>query len=416
MEIIPKGITGSPKRSGISAYYILLIPIFLVLNVSCHSNEKEVLDIETYDLSKAKPGNINNIFSEVKAIELKYDNNGHYPRDIRRFDIRSGISLISDNREMTLYFFDAEGNMISNSASKIGEGPGEYPGFMGHSWNPFNNQVEMVTTHKILTYDIFFNFVGEYPLPVKPFDRKNNTKGLYIHDIFDIAENMHLLHPTGHSPSPNRYILYDSSADSISDEVSYESDIIGAISEQWNSFFPQPDGSILCRPLGLINYIYEVESNDGNINLKPIIELHQSKDGITLDDVKAHQSTKLDLANDIDYADYLLNTPDRTIPTRVLPTAKRIIVNLKKGKLDPENMSAVVIDRESGKEISVGFFDGKRCTFPKFEYVYGDTAYAVLDKATLVDNPMLLLNDTTQINRVESFDEDNFILLKYIFR
>lgn len=98
-----------------------------------------------------------------------------------------------------------------------------------------------------------------------------------------------------------------------------------------------------------------------------------------------------------------------------MPTQDWILLNFKEGN-NLRTMSSTLINRKNGEMRSIRFFDGNKRTFPMIEQVEGDAAYAILDKATLTDNPSLLLKDPTQLSRVESFDDDNFILLKYIIK
>lgn len=379
--------------------------IVTAMSTSCSHESKQCAE-ETYDTDNATYVSITDLFKSVETTELKYDGKGVYPKYVQKFSTDSNIIVVRGDRDL-LYLFDNNGRMIASSNNKLGEGPAEYNGIQGYSWNPFSKLIQIMTDKKIMFYDTAFNYIKEILLPIKPYDQKTQPKGLYFCEIQDISESEHILSPTGNSPEPYRYIVFDSDANEVKYDFSYSDDMIGGASMQNTNFFLLPDGKILCRPTGQLPYIYEVGLNKEE-KLKPIIELKQSSSGITRKDIEAHSGSDTELAK------YWMNTT-RKIPINVMPTQDWIMLNFKEGN-NLRTMSSTLINRKNGAMRSIRFFDGVKRTFPMIEQVEGDTAYAILDKATLIDNPSLLLKDSAQLSRVESFNDDNFVLLKYTIK
>ena len=51
--------------------------------------------------------------------------------------------------------------------------------------------------------------------------------------------------------------------------------------------------------------------------------------------------------------------------------------------------------------------------FPKIDFVKDNYVYAIVSKDALLENPALYLNNPANISNIDSFDEENWILLKY---
>ena len=51
--------------------------------------------------------------------------------------------------------------------------------------------------------------------------------------------------------------------------------------------------------------------------------------------------------------------------------------------------------------------------FPKIDFVKDNYVYAIVSKDALQENPALYLNNPANISNIDSFDEENWILLKY---
>lgn len=199
--------------------------IVMAMSTSCSHESKQYTE-DTYDTDTATDVSITDLFESVETIELKYDGKGAYPKYVQNFRTDSNIIAVRGDRDL-LYLFDNNGCMIASSNDKLGEGPAEYNGIQGYSWNPFSKLIQIMTDKKIMFYDTAFNYIKEVPLPIKPYDQKTQTKGLYFCEIHDISESEHILSPTSNSPEPYRYVVFDSDANEVKYDFSYSDDMIG---------------------------------------------------------------------------------------------------------------------------------------------------------------------------------------------
>lgn len=371
-----------------------------VFATSCRQAATESDEIRSYGLSSASPASIKDVFSDVEVLELQYDGQ-HYPSSVARVTPISGKILIYDNK-CNLYVFNEDGVLFSSSVDKRGEGPGEYSTIMGYSWNPFSEAIEILTPQGLMIYDPAFNFIKKTPLP---FEKDTDSpRGLYFQDIFDLSENLHILTPTHISPNPYRYLVYDSDKQIVEEEISFKNDVMEGVHMQSDAFFRMPEGKILCRPMAFTPYLYELDSTQG-IKLKKVAKFDLGSDGLTQEIIDAHNTNPRELSE-------YLRTCDKKIPLRIIPAADRMMITLKEGP-SLRSMASMITDRNDGSTVLLPFFEDGKYVFPLIEYIRQDTAYAVMECETLLENPALLLEDEDRIAELKNHDGESLILLKY---
>lgn len=373
----------------------LIVAIFAVL-VSCGSKQESVQVESKYDLSDPEDGAISDVFNNVEAVPLLFEGE-HYPKNIMKATVADDYVFIYDING-TLYIFSKEGRYIADSSNKIGQGPGEYSIMMDYSWNPYSKLIEILTPNRLIFYDKDFNFVKSCPVP------SNIKKEVIFGQVEDLSVNEHVLLPTGVSKDPYRICFFDSDTQKITREFSYEKDVIAPTGMSTRTLFHEGDSIMFCPPV-MTGYVYGISDNE----LKsPVIEFMYGKNTISESDVKQHDSSEEDLRN------YLV-TSKKNIPMSTLITSRKIFTTLKHGNKITDTY-VVATDRSSHESLSLNInsSDGNEKIFPFIYDVDSGHAYSIVDKATLLDSPKLMLDNAERIAKlISNIDDEDFVLLKY---
>ena len=373
--------------------------ISLLVVISCNDNKISDLSIEKHSLDDCKEGTIEDLFSDVELIELRFDDK-YYPKAISRMFIESGMVFVHDNRN-NIYIYTEDGTPISSSLKMRGEGPGEHPFVMGFSWNPHSQLAEIITPYLLMFYDKNFNFVKSTRLESRV--GKDSKKGMMYRTIYDLSSDLHLMAPTGASERPWRLIVYDSSKEKNIGEISYEEDLWSSPNIQSNHFFVLPDSTIYCHPQGLLPYTYILDPE--NLTMDKAIEIESGSRCITLDDIKKLSGDEIQIA-------HYLHDYEKPIPVNTIVTSDKLFVMLKRGNTI-RGFSTVVFDRNSSEKKEYSHYKNGKFMFPKIDFVKDNYVYAIVSKDALQENPALYLNNPANISNIDSFDEENWILLKY---
>ena len=375
----------------------------LLLTVSCTNGKKEDEQVrEIYSLENCKIGSINDIFSDVNLIPLKFDGE-FYPKSIERIFIDSDMVFAGDSKN-NVYIFSEDGTPISSSLSKRGDGPGEHPFVMGYSWNPHSELIEIITPQLLMFYDRNFNYVKSSKLESKRGTK--NQKCMMYQSIFDLSPELHLLSLSGSSERPFRFIIYDSSKEKNIGEISYEDDAWSFINMQSNNFFVMPDSTIICHPSGLLPYTYQFDPQD--LSLNKVIKLESDSRCITLEEIENYSD------DDAKISHYLLDC-DKSIPINTIVTPDRLFITLKTDN-SIRGLYTVVFNRNDFDKKEYYLYNDGKMIFPKIGYATDKYAYSIANKDILDKSPDLLLNMPNHISELNSINEEDWILLKYKYK
>ncbi len=376
-------------------YRYCLILIHLLFLISC-SDKKINVDIPVYALNEAYSRDVDSLFKGVEAVPLLFEGDT-YPGTVENFLVIPGYVIVNGKHKI-IHIFKDDGHYLSCSEDKIGGGPGEYSIMMGYTWNPYNNLIEIITPNAFLSYDFEFNMVKSSSIPTKI-----GNGGLMFGQIFDIAENKHLLLPTSASKNPFRILLYDSERREFIRELDYKKDIVADISMQNNSFFRTSDYNLLFCPPAITKCVYDIPENFSSLNKLFSIEL--GNNGITKEEFEKYDDHAA-------RSKYYINS-NKIMPLRVLPNSAIILVLLKDGKT-MRDFSIVRIDRATGDMISVKLYEKGEYKIPIIGYIDEEYAYSIVEKEFIKDNPALLMGcySSDWINNVE---DESLVLLKYKF-
>ncbi len=140
-----------------SLWLTAALALFMSCLVSCSSSRLPGDVEEYYDLSKAEPGELTDIFSDVELTPLLFEGE-YYPSEVWTLHYHDSMIMVQDNKE-GIYVFDADGHYRSSSEQVHGQGPGEYFYQYAYSFNPYSGLIQVITFDKIMCYDADFNFV-----------------------------------------------------------------------------------------------------------------------------------------------------------------------------------------------------------------------------------------------------------------
>lgn len=381
---------------------VLLTYCGCLLTASCSHNPHATETLKTYTLDNVEPGDIHDIFSDVTLAELQFDGES-YPRGISKLLVDSNRVFILGRN--VIYVYSSDGKIISSSMSKYGNGPGEFSVLMGFSWNPFSKNVEVVTPEKIMFYDENFNFIRESKLKTK-FGTADSKSMLY-QNVFDLSPTLHILHPTGVSESPNRFMVYDSTTEEILSEISYEEDVIAQFNQQPVNFFRLPDGKVMCHPKAIVPYTYEFDTQSYTLTKKIMLDLGSNE--ISKDDVDSHNTNSYELL-------LYLKTCDKYIPLKTLISSDRLIVTVKQSDINTDEFILYYSGKKpNGLKFNWCNSDSKQI-FPSLYYIDEYYAYAMNMAHYIKDDPSIVLDDPEKIKQLEAMDDESWVLLKYKFR
>lgn len=381
-------------------YYntIILIPtLVLLLFASCKNNIKNHEEAEEaieYNLGDGKNGSIEDVFAKVELIPLLFEGNS-YPSAIREVRVCDKYIFVFDNKQI-LHVFTTEGKYVASSTDKRGQGPGEYSIITGFSWNPYSQTIEILTPQNIIFYDINFRYKKDIKVPT------DIKKGLVFGSIEDLSATEHVLLPTSISRDPQRVFIFDSASGKIIKESSYEKDVISPLTMQTRCLYELGNGFEFVAP-AMTGCIYGI--SDQGLGM-PIAKLEYGADAITKEELIQHDKNEEELSN-------FLMSSDKGVSMAQFLMKNIIITLMKQGKSMRESHYNV-FDTKSRKSVNVRFMKGNIQLFPFVRDVDSDNVYTIMDKATILESPQLLLNKLDEAEtELSKISDEDYVLMKY---
>lgn len=381
------------------------IPLFtiIILLIGCRSHklDKEAEPEEYYNLSTATEAIISDIFSDVEAIPLLFEGD-YYPASFLQL-INTDETIIVQNNNGDIFVFDNEGHYVSSSKDVYGQGPGEYTIEMATCWNPFSNQIVVMTPNYIMKYDKEFNFMGSSRIPTK---YGNIDDMLLFTFIYPISASDYLLGPSILSYIKHCFINFNFETGELGESLDYSKFRLAGSNMQQFYFFRLKSGETLFAPPCMTNYIYSF--NPENLTIERKIKYDMGKLGITQSELDAH--TNPNRWEDLE--DFILNT-EKPIPSRVLPTTDKLFFNVRYGR-KVGNRETIAVNRKNGEIKRLPMFRNEKVLFPQLYDIDEDFVYAAVDKAQLQNSPELLLGkELTSVPNFDTLDDETYIVLKY---
>lgn len=363
--------------------------------LACRGGEKVEEDVVS--LTPVVSSSIEDVFSDVEIVPLLFEGET-YPSVVQQVQVSDEYIFVSDNKRL-IHVFDKDGHYISCSSWARGAGPGEYDMMMGFSWNPFTQAIELLTTEKLLRYDVKFNFRGELALPTKVGE--NN---LLFDQIYALSKDMNLLLPTGTSENPYCVYVLNSKAGEIVDKIDYSADVLVPITMQEQSLFSVGDDKVDFIAPAVTGKVFAWS----DYRLINDLTFSYGSDFISKSDISRYEG------NDAEFGRYLMEC-DKDIPVRVMMTKERAITYVKHGQT-LRDFYAIVTDLKGEDNHKVNLYDGSERQFPFANYADENGVYVIYDKESLMESPKLLLDKATNMDSIfANIDDEDLILLKYKF-
>lgn len=141
--------------------------MFALLIISCH-REKPTNEAEyfiTIDMNEAQQIFGYDWFSSIELVPLETNSKSLIHRYSKMINHDNNFYIFDDKQDI-IFIFDAKGNFLFSSASKEGQGPGEYYGITDFDIEKSTNTIHILdpSAFKIRKYDISFNHIQDYNL------------------------------------------------------------------------------------------------------------------------------------------------------------------------------------------------------------------------------------------------------------
>ncbi len=377
--------------------------IFLGILASCTHHPKQEFPVsEYYDLSKAEPGELTDIFSDVELTPLLFEGD-FYPSEVYTLHYHDSLIMVQDNRDH-IYVFDTAGHYISSSKQVRGQGPGEFSIYMAYSFNPYTGLIQVLTINKLMCYDTEFNFVEERPVPMR-ID-PTGKESLIFSSIYDLSPHNHLLTTLESSTIENVYISFDSNSGELGDTIDFSNYIIAPGNRQYKRFFKLSSGEYLAKPGFIGEYIFSF--NPDKLELTPAIKIDMGKESVTKEEVLRNTDDK-----DAYALENYLEKTDRTVIKGAHPTKDKIFCYTSSGRRLIFT-KCLVADRNTGEIKKFDYWDDDELFFPRVNDLDDEYLYSGISKYELLKSPSLLLGKDLDLNSLlADYDDDTLIMLRY---
>lgn len=355
------------KKVFFRLFCTVIVISYLSLLSSCQHQQEKVCPV--INLGNVKECSVSDLFSKIEIVPLAM-REGNFLGNVDRVQVSDNYYVVSDSRQI-LTVFDKTGKFVSSSEAKIGNGHEEYSIVMGYSYNPYNNNIEILTPTHLLCYDVNFNLLKKVKLPTKL--AKSKDTGLMFDRIYDLSKHLHVLIPTSVSGESTGMLVFDSSSSKILKNIDYEMDEIDKINMQSDCFFLRKGSAVTFVPPIYSDYIYTFDATTMECSRK--YKFEGGSNMLTKNDLEAFGS------NENKKNLFLMNT-DKEILVSKMEVDKAIIVHVKKGNRLSDWYS-VLYDKASGELKKINLYSGKKKIFPLIKNVDAQSLYAYVEKQDL---------------------------------
>lgn len=232
--------------------YVLIIYSFFLF--SCNSENKEVLNKETIELSlkeKVTPpiSNIDEIFEFSSLIPIKVPK-GTFLVDISKIEIYENKYVILDTKYSNVFLFDSDGVYLTNFG-KIGSGPGEYKDVA--DFTIYKDKIYLLSRGDMSLF--------EYDLATGKFLRKIFLN-LFGHRILPGGNNEFLIY-TNHNSSIEDYNIFriNLNGEILESYFEYDKNLQTMIIDFSGEFSKSGNSIYFSKPFDEYIYSYDIDEN-----------------------------------------------------------------------------------------------------------------------------------------------------------
>lgn len=363
--------------------YILCFYVLFSCNGKSHKSKEESIKKIEIDFNKTNEISINDIYKSIKII----------PLEKTKECLIGGISklipweqkfYVLDKMSQSIFIFDNTGHFL-NKIDKRGNGSGEYYSIDDFEFNPFTNNIEILSAYGfIYEFDMSGNFIKKYNIPLK---------GRAVHYLKDISKDVVALY----SISEDKHIiLYNKKLKSFTLRTfSIPQKIENTPLQLGATPFDRYDGKVIFFQ-GFSNNVYEL--GETGIKVKYLIDFGQYNV-----DLNSLPETK-DLNK---LVDYMLKSDKVNGYVRILENSKYIYAIILKGKsiyhilYNKSNQSYFAFEKFKNKiipNVIDAFYQDGAISFVYPQYipkyitpeVLDDKNRKILETIKVDDNPVLI--------------------------
>ncbi len=378
------------KITNISFYIITIVTVLF----SCKPNG-ETQEAVCVNLDNAEAiDDYKDIIAKQEIIELS-NVDGAYMAGYRRLFVSDSVYLFT-TKSRILYLFDSDGNFISNSSKRIGNGNKEYPILLGATYNKYSGNVEVLTPFGIMFYDRKFNYVGRSKYSDK------EAKLQMFNYVYDLSSHEHiLLSPLAMNDKESYIYIYDSKENKIVHKAKYEKDC-PFITMQVQCV---SDGNFIAFPC--MNYsFYDIDLN--NYELKKCVSFD-------LGDKMLKESDYSHFSDEHQLKDFLSNNCKKTLALRTFKSGNRIVSLVRSGSTMAD-AKTYIVDLDNAKERYLKY-QYEKINIPVFEAFNNGILYACVTESYLeqyVDTD--LLDEKSKEILARRSEEANYYIIKYYLK
>lgn len=373
--------------------HVTFVTILCLVSACNTSDTKQNSD--TYQIETQTGMDYRKVISKIEIIPLDTNSLGYMP-DLHRCHIYDSHILFHDKDDI-LYLFNKNGQFISSSRNRFGEGPEDYSLCFSASYNEYSRLIEVLTPTGIITYDSLFNYVQTLPYTFHERDNGNNI--INSDYLYDVSDSQHLLFSKGFSSGSNKILLYDSQRKQFINEIEYSIEEEGiTMQEEYIS-----NSNFVVLPY-MDNSFYEIDYS--RFILNKLFTISFGDKGLTTQDIK-------NLPKDIDdRRRYLAQECTKCIPIRTMLSGKYLFSLIKEGPL-LSDFQILLFNVENEKTVWLDMqYDNIQ--FPIIEKFEGNIMYGIItdgEVSKYVD--VSLLDDKSKSIVKELTENSNYSIIKY---
>jgi hypothetical protein len=378
----------------------------LLLSVFCRCSTDKTT-VEDYQSVKIDMSTVihhkdyHKIFSKIEIVPLQTADS-ILVGNIREFTMTDDYFVVQDNQAV-ISVFDKTGNFISNSSENKGQGPEDYAILMGMAYNENTQCVDVLTPYHLISYNLNFQFKGKSDLPT--YTGTDRHASLFFDKLFATGENKYMLFPTTISKDAHRIVLYDSKKGEIIKEVSYEEDVISALTQQVQNMNNLNEHHLSFSPFALTYFLYAVDLE--NFSIKKKYKLDFGNSSVTAKDLKMFKTER-------EKVDYLAFESKKPLPLRNFFNRKYLVSIIRCSNEYYTFVKQLETDRDY---LIKNSHLNEKINIPAFDGLKNDILYSIVTPVELEKYlDTTLLSDKDKLLSENIAEEDNPVVIKYYLK
>ena len=388
-------------------YYCLLLFVVQLL-FSCANNCGEIVgNADVLDISNPKQVTLGEVFSELEVIRMDAGTQSFFPE--AKYVLLCGDKYVFADWKRKVYVFDKNGHFISSSKSVEGKGHGEYIITMGSTYNPYSNNIEIITPLNLMFYDMNFKFIKSVPLPAELPNESNNNHAQLFDYIYDLSDHLHILISSSdvRGQCINTLFIFDSDKQEVIKKISFDEDVMGYNTAQAFPFLDYENGELLFFPPRYSKYVYKFDKD--NLELQRFISFNYGDEFYTAEDL----TPILHEEDSKKYFDFLENNYKRS-PLRFSYDKGRYFIFVDSEK-DLHDSYMLIVDTKANTVKSLPFAKDGGFQFGPHSFVADNMLYLALESEPADSLIAAFPGKVTEINKykADSTVNDNIAVLKY---